>query len=400
LRKNYQLPVKILFIHNRYKQFGGEDVAVELETSILIKKGHEVKTLFFDNAPIIGVLSKIAAAFHSVYNFTSARKVSKTILQFKPDIIHVHNLFFIASPSVIYAANKYKIPVILTFHNYRLICANALLLRNNEICELCTQKTFPLAGIRYKCYRNSATESAVVTMITGIHKLFNTWKNKIHTYIALNEFSRSKLLHSSLHIPESKMITKPNFAPDPGEGNMERESFFLFAGRIVKEKGVYTLAKAFTSIPESKIIIIGDGPEKKLLEEEFKSYPNIYFAGQIEKKEVNDYMKRCKAFICPSIWYEGAPLTIIEAFATGTPVIASRLGSMAESITDGFNGLHFSAGDANDLCEKIKIFITETENHSMFYKNARQTYLEKYHTDIHYSSILKIYEKALKEVNA
>lgn len=391
--------MKILIIHNKYKQFGGEDVAVELESSVLIQNNHEVEILYFDNSPIDSHLSKITAAFRAIYNFSSARKVSKAILKFKPDVIHIHNLFFIASPSILYAASKHKVPVVLTLHNYRLICANALLLRNNKICELCTQKKFPFEGIRYKCYRNSATESALVTSITGIHKLLKTWQNKIHTYITLNEFSRSKLLHSSLNIPAGKMITKPNFVPDPGEGSMQRENFFLFAGRIVKEKGVHVLASAFATMPENKIIIIGDGPEKDLLQEQFRSYPNIFFEGQMEKNMVTEHMKRCKAFICPSIWYEGAPLTIIEAFATGTPVIASKLGSMAESITDGVNGLHFNAGDANDLCAKIRLLIAETENNSLFYKNARQTYLEKYHAGIHYNAILKIYENAVTGKN-
>jgi len=392
--------VKILFIHNKYKQYGGEDVAVELETEVLIKKGHEVRSILFDNTTIGSFFSKITAGFRSVYNFSSARLISKAILQFKPDVIHIHNLFFAASPSVIYAANKHKVPVILTLHNYRLICANALLLRNNQVCELCTQKKIPLAGIKYKCYRDSSVASALVTAITGIHKISATWKNKVSTYITLNEFSRSKLLHSSLGVPEHKMITKPNFIPDPGEGNSDRENFFLFAGRIAKEKGVHVLAKAFTYMPGYKIIIAGDGPERKLLQENFSPYSNIFFAGQMEKKQVSEYMKKCKAFICPSIWYEVAPLTIIEAFATGTPVIASRLGSMAETIIDGFNGLHFTAGDADDLRKKIELFMKATEQHSMFYKNARQTYQQKYHEDIHYNAVLKIYEDAIGKNNA
>lgn len=374
-------------------------MAVELETAALVKRGHEVKTVFFDNIYIGGFFSKIATGFRSIYNFSSAKKISRVIFQFKPDVIHIHNLFFIASPSVIYAANRHKIPVILTLHNYRLICANALLLRNNEPCELCTQKKIPLAGIKYKCYRNSAAESALVTAITGIHKLRNTWKNKVSAYITLNEFSRSKLFHSSLRLPEHKMITKPNFVPDPGEGSRVRENFFLFAGRIAKEKGVHVLATAFASMPGYKIIIAGDGPERTFLQEKFSSYPNICFTGQMEKKQLSEYMKKCKAFICPSIWYEGAPLTIIEAFATGTPVVASRLGSMAETIVDGFNGLHFTPGDADDLCKKIELFLKETEQHSMFYKNARQTYLEKYHEDIHYKNVLKIYEDVIKKNN-
>jgi glycosyltransferase involved in cell wall biosynthesis len=391
--------VKILFIHNKYKQYGGEDVAVELETAVLIRNGHDVKTILYDNRSVKGLFSKIFTGLRSIYNFAAAEDLSKTILSFKPDIIHIHNLFFVVSPSVIYAANRHKIPVILTLHNYRLICANALLLRNNEVCELCTQKKFPIAGIRYKCYRNSSTESALVTAITGFHKFLDTWKNKVSTYIILNEFSKSKLLHSSLHVPEHKMVTKPNFVPDPGEGIVGRENFFLFAGRISKEKGLHVLAKAFAGMPQYKLVIAGDGPEKNLLQEEFNAYSNICFTGQLEKKQVYEYMKKCKAFICPSIWYEGAPLTIIEAFATGTPVIASRLGSMAETIIDGFNGLHFTAGDAGDLCKKIELFIKEAEQHSMFYKNARQTYLEKYHEDIHYNAILEIYQETIRKNN-
>ena len=287
----------------------------------------------------------------------------------------------------------------LTLHNYRLICANSLLLRNDQVCELCIHKKFPLAGIRYKCYRSSISQSALVTTITGLHKLIGTWRNKVTAFITLNEFSRSKLLYSSLQIPAEKMITKPNFVPDPGEGNQQREDFFLFAGRIVREKGVHILLQSFVTMQEQKIVIVGDGPEKNVLEQQFKNYPNILFAGHVDKTQVREYMKRCKALICPSIWYEGAPLTIIEAFATGTPVIASKLGSMIESISDGHNGLHFIAGDSNDLTARIRIFIKETETSKMFYKNARQTYLEKYHPDIHYRAIIDIYKKVMAKKN-
>lgn len=189
--------MKILFIHNKYKHNGGEDVALELETSVLSQKGHEVRTLFFDNKQIDGFLSKIRTAFAAVYNFSSARETSKTILRFKPDIIHIHNLFFIASPSILDAAYKHKVPVVLSLHNYRLLCANALLMRNEEICELCIHKKFPLHGIRHKCYRNSSVESALVTTITGFHKLIGTWKSRILTFIAFTEFSRGKFLNSS-----------------------------------------------------------------------------------------------------------------------------------------------------------------------------------------------------------
>jgi len=370
---------------------------LESEISILTEKGHEVRTIFFDNNTIRDTVSKIRTAFKSIYNSSSANAVANIIKEFKPDIIHIHNLFFVASPSVFYVASKFKIPVVLTIHNYRLICSNALLFRNSEVCELCVKKKFPVSGIRYKCYRDSASASALVTTITGIHKLIGAWRKKVSVFITPTEFVRSKLLSSSLDIHPQKMITKSHYAPDPGEGNEQRENFFLFVGRIVKEKGVHILLQSFITMPGQKIVIAGDGPEKNTLESEFKSYQNIVFTGQVDKLQVREYMKKCRALICPSIWYEVVPLTIIEAFAAGTPVIASGLGAMAESVSDGYNGLHFTAGDPLDLKNKIDLFIKETETSKMFYKNARQTYLEKYHPDIHYNAIIDLYKKVMAE---
>jgi len=389
--------VKILFIHNRYRQFGGEEVAVEQESELLSAKGHTVKILFFDNEKLTGFFPKLIAALQAIYSFSSARKVKKAIKEFRPDIIHVHNLFFSASPSVLYVSKRNKIPLILTLHNYRLVCSNALLLRNNKVCELCVNKKLPLHGIRYKCYHNSMAASALVTAITGTHKLLSTWKNKVSVYIALNEFSRNRFLQSSLELPAGKMVTKPNFVFDPGEGNAGRDEFFLFTGRIVKEKGVEILLQAFAAMPDKRLVIIGDGPERNSLQDQFKACINIEFRGYLNKPDVLSAMKKSKACICPSLWYEGSPLTILEAFATGTPVIASRLGSMKETIRDGYNGLHFTVGDIDDLRNKVKLLVQLTIDNKDLYANARQTYLEKYHPDVHYNSIMKIYKQTIKD---
>jgi glycosyltransferase involved in cell wall biosynthesis len=390
--------VKILFIHNQYQQPGGEDVAVDQETALLTSKGHTARTIFFDNKELQGSVSKLKAGLLALYNFSSARKVKIAIREFKPDIIHIHNLFFIASPSVLFVAARCRIPVVLTLHNYRLICSNALLLRENKVCKLCVSRKFPVHGIRYKCYLNSRSATALVTAITGVHKLLNTWKKKVSVFIALNEFSRNRFLQSSLELPLSKMITKPNFVFDPGESKMEREDFFLFVGRIVKEKGVQILLEAFEGLPDHKIEIVGDGPEKEYLQAKYQSYNNIHFSGHLDKQTVFNLMKRCRSLICPSIWFEGAlPLTVIEAFATGTPVIATNLGCLAESICDGYNGCLFTVNDPTDLQKKVISFTRKEKLSSAFYKNARQTYLEKYHPDIHYESIMAIYEKTIND---
>lgn len=394
--------MRVLFIHNQYRQHGGEDVAVELETTLLKEMGHDVEVLVFSNDEPSGTAGVLRSGMNAVYNKGAAKKVRQAIQQFRPDIVHVHNWFFAASPSVFYAAHKEHVPVIMTIHNYRFICANALLLRNDRPCELCVNKTWPMDGIRYKCYRHSASQSALVTAITSIHKSLHTWQRKVDNYIVLTPFAKSRLVGSSFKVDPERMIIKPNFIPDPGQGHLPREDFFLFAGRLSADKGVHVLMKAFSQLT-SKLVILGEGPEKEILLQQHANASNITFAGKRSRKELLDMMKRCRAVVFPSLWYEGLPFVILEALATGTPIIASRLGTMAEVITHGFNGLHFSPGDVTELKNAVETMDKGAPQVEQLYGNARQTYLEKYHPDIHYKSIMSIYETTIansRKVNA
>src|SRR3984957_19312825 len=244
--------MRILFIHNRYQQEGGEDVALDLEVRLLEQKGHVVSTLLFDNEGMDGFLKKVERGVQALYNRRSARIVERTIREFEPDLVHVHNIFFTASPSVIRVAAKHKLPVVLTLHNYRLICANALLLRDNAVCTLCVQKIFPLAGIRYKCYRGSAVETGLVTAVTGLHKELRTWQKKVDAYMTLTGFARSRFQASSMAAVQDRLRLLPNFIFDPGLGEpaRERKDFFLFVGRLSREKGAHILVEAFGVVPE------------------------------------------------------------------------------------------------------------------------------------------------------
>jgi glycosyltransferase involved in cell wall biosynthesis len=387
--------MKVLFIHNKYQHAGGEDVAVELETALLAHKGHEVRTLFFSNDEARGLAGKIKLGINSVYNAGSATKVKAAIRDFKPEVIHVHNWFFAASPAILYAAAKEKVPVVMTLHNYRLVCANALLLRNNLPCELCVPETFPLHGIRYKCYRQSASQSAIVTTITGIHKLINTWQKKVDTFILLTAFAGARFAASAMKVDFEKFIIKPNFIPDPGHGLLPRENSFLYAGRISAEKGPHVAVEAFAGMPHHKLLVVGDGPEKEALQHRYANAANITFAGKLPREELLQTMKRAKAVIFPSVCYEGMPFSILEAFGTGTPVIASKLGSMEEMIRDGYNGFHFEAGNAGHLKNAIDAFEQAADSGMDLYSHARQTYLDLYHPDRHYQSIMSIYQKTI-----
>jgi len=390
--------VRVLFIHNEYLQAGGEDVAVALESEILREHGHEVKTLFFQNSKPSGIGSKLNTGLRAIYNSRTYRTVHDEIESFKPDLIHIHNLFFVASPSVLFAAQRLKVPVVLTIHNYRLICANAMLLRDGKVCELCVHKKFPLSGIRYKCYHNSGMESAMVTLISSVHKFIGTWKNQVNRFIVPSNFLKNRLVHSSLNVVEDKFLVKPNFIPDPGKGQEEREDFFLFVGRLSSEKGIYTLCDTFQQRPGAKLIIVGDGPDREEVEARFLDSDSVVVKGWMDKPEVLSYMKRCKALIFPSTWFEGLPLTIVESFATGTPIIASKLGAMAEMVGDGYNGFHFEVANSQDLHRKIELFLQlDEKERGQLYENARATYLNKYHPQIHYQTILPLYEHVIGE---
>lgn len=390
--------MKILFVHNRYQYKGGEDNVLEMELTLLKNKGHQTRVLLFDNDSISSFSSKIKTALSSLYNFASARRLKKEIKYFQPDVIHIHNLFFKASPSILYAARQMKVPVVLTLHNFRTVCANAILLRDGHVCELCVHKTFPIQGIKYKCYRDSAIESALVTGITGMHKLLHTWQNKIDQIIVLSHFMENKFKDSSLKIPTDKFNTLPNFIEDPGDNDSIREEVFLFVGRLSKEKGLSLVLDCFEHLPHLKLIVAGDGPEKDKVIASSERSPNISYIGHQSKEQVMHQMKKCTAIIFPSIWFEGLPLSIIEALSVGTPVIGSKLGAMEEMIEDGYNGLHFQAGNINSLKEKLTLYADlQPLEKNTFQANARISYLNKYQPEIHYRELIRIYQKANKK---
>ncbi len=386
--------MRILFIHTRYRQPGGEDQALQSEIELLKKKGHTIETLLFQNPEATSFMSNLKNGFDSFFNIHSYRSTAKLIKEFKPDVIHLHNLFFKASPSVLYAAYKNNIPVAATIHNYRLICPNALLLRNNKPCELCVHKTFALPGIYHKCYHSSAMATGLVTGITGLHKLINTWKKTIGVYITLTNFAKEKIQNSSLNLAPNQIIVKPNFTKDPGPSKYEREDFFLFAGRLSEEKGIKVLLQAFAEIPNKRLIVVGEGPLKKGLENKFKRNENISFTGKLNNEQTIALMKKCKALIVPSLWYESLPFVIIEAFSTGTPVLASNIGAMLSIITDGYNGLHFKSDDKEELKNTVLTFINNS-NHNLMYTNARQTFLNYYTAEKHYTAIMKLYNNLI-----
>lgn len=387
--------MRILLVHNQYKQAGGEDAVFQAESKLLLSHGHEVQHMLYHNSEIESLWDKLKAGFKSLYNPDSARSFRIRIRNFKPDVIHVHNFLPQVSPSIFFVARSFKVPIVLTLHNYRLICPSATLFFNGSIYENSTHAIFPFDAIWKGVYRNSKVETAIVAFMTALHNVLGTWRNRISCYIALTQFSKEKFKRSTLNIPAERLLVKPNFVEDFGEGEQTREDFFLFIGRLTEEKGISVLLKA-AALKRFKLVIIGDGPLRKLVENSAKQNPSINYLGQLDKGAVIGYLKKCTALIFPSIWYEGFPVTILEAFATGTPIIASRLGSMQEIVQHKVNGLHFVPNEPADLILKITELSQNSTLAQSLAANARATYLELYAPEKNYWQLLSIYKHAMK----
>jgi glycosyltransferase involved in cell wall biosynthesis len=385
--------MKILLIHNKYQQAGGEDAVFHAEEQMLSQNRHLVETLVFQNDGLKTFWDKLRAGLAVIYNAASARAVRSKILEFGPDVIHVHNFFPIASPSIFFAAREFNVPVVVTLHNYRLICPSATLYNNNRIYEDSVHTVCPLKAIVDRVYRHSFFQTAAVVLMTTIHSLLGTWRNKIALYIALTQFSKGKFLEAAIGIPAEKLVVKPNFVSDCGRGQIARENYFLYVGRLTEEKGIRTLLEA-TERLSFRLVIIGDGPLKSLVTAFAANNPNIHYLGFQRHEVVLKHMKECKALIFPSLWYEGFPITLVEALCTGTVVIASELGSMAEIIEDGVNGLHFQPGNAGDLVRRLGEVNSQPEQVRSLSAKARLTYLDRFTPEENCAMLIGIYKRA------
>ncbi len=387
--------MRVLLLHNRYQFLGGEDSMVQAEKALLEAKGHEVTLMEASNDAIVGVRGKANAALSAIYSPASKQRVSAEIADFRPDIVHVHNFFPLLSPSVYDACGDARVPVVQTLHNYRLGCPNALLLRDGKVCEDCLGKRMPWPGIVYGCYRGSRTQSAVVAAMLAFHQLRGTWQKRVDAYIAMTAFHKEKMVQAGL--PREKIHVKPNyvFAPEKLVDKSLNGSYALFVGRLSQEKGVATLIDAYLQnnlqIP---LKIVGDGPLREVLQArvEATGLENaIKSLGWQDKSAVLPLMCSANFLVFPSNWYEGFPVTILEAFACGLPVLASRLGSMAEMVEDGVTGLHFEAGNSADLANKIQWAYEHPNEMICMGKNARRIYEAQYTPEANYHQLMAIY---------
>jgi glycosyltransferase involved in cell wall biosynthesis len=382
--------VRVLQIHNAYRQSGGEDQVVEDERRLLVANGHHVRQLLASNDRIRRPFDAAIAALRAPYSWDAKRWTARELATERPDIVHVHNTFPLLSPAVYDACIDARIPVVQTLHNYRPICPGALLMRDGVACDLCVHGSVG-HSIRYGCYRGSRLATVPVAALVAGHRRRGTWKTRVDRFIALTNFAKRKF--ATAGFPLDRMSVKPNFCGTvPVEEGHEAREGAIYVGRLSREKGLMTLLDSWADLPIS-LTVIGDGPLASSLAP-FRSISNVRFLGPQPKAAVIRHMRRAKFLVLPSECYEGFPLVLAEAFACGLPVLGSRIGSVEEIIDHGVTGLLFETGSVVDLRDKALWLATRDDERREMARNARSTYLSHYTPEVNYSQLAEIYRLA------
>jgi len=378
--------MKVVQIHNFYNIRGGEDAVVDSEKKMLAGYGTYLQEYYVNNIDTKSFFTQVVTALFAHYSLASMFRLKRFLSA--GVVCHVHNFFPRLTPSIFDSIIRSKAASVLTLHNYRSICPTSLLMYNGKPCERSLSESAYWA-LPYKVYRDSYIGTAVLAHLIEYHKRKKTWENKVDRFICLTEFSRSKFIQAGF--PEHKLVVKPNFCEDPGyESNVQRDSNCVFVGRLSNEKGIHILMDSWESI-NFPIRVIGEGKIDVPLP------MAVNLEGRKMKRQVFEAIKKAQFIIVPSICYEGFPMVIVEAFACGTPVVCSRLGSMEEIVEDGITGLHFEAGNSEDLAQKVQWMIQNPDMSRKMGDNARQEYLDKYTPEINYKILMNIYHEAIEE---
>ena len=342
--------MRILQVHTRYRQPGGEDAVIETERQLLKDAGHVVDRSLLDNPHGLG--PSLAALAKAAWNSKAAAKVLDTSQRFRPDVIHVHNTWFALSPAVFPTLKAEGYPVVTTIHNYRLACVNALLYRDERPCMDCVGR-LPWPGVLHRCYRGSAIQSGVVAVTIANHRRRGTWEHDVDRIIVLSRFAADILVRSG--IQESRIVVKPNVVKDPGPRTClpsEGDSI-LYVGRLAPEKGILDLLSAWrkADLPGLELLVIGDGP---LLDEvRAAAGAGVNVMGRVPSDGVRRLMLGARALVLPSRWYEGMPMTLLEAMAAGLPVVVPDHGDLVEIAGSG--GVPYQALGVESLANTLEL---------------------------------------------
>ncbi len=391
--------MKVLQVHNRYRRPGGEDTVLANEARLLREHGHQVELLEVHNDELepASLAAKLALARDMSWSASGALALQQALHAHRPDVVHVHNTFLRLSPRVLRVARQAGVAVVQTLHNFRLLCANGLLLRDNQPCEACVGRSrWP--AVQHACYRGNRLASAAVSFSGALHLGLDTYRGPGLRVIALTEFGRDVFLRGRLS--SAVLRVKPNFVYPSAHVATVREQRVLYVGRLTEDKGVDLLLQAWRALRPAgwTLQLLGEGP---LLEAEHDEADGVQFLGWREAPEVLRHVAAARFLVMASRWYETFGMVLLEALAAATPVIVPGHGAMAEIVQDGHTGLHFRPGDAADLQAVLARALALPEAGWQTLSDAALlAYQAHYAPAPNHARLMAIYEEARAELRA
>jgi glycosyltransferase involved in cell wall biosynthesis/SAM-dependent methyltransferase len=388
--------VRVLVVHNRYRTASpsGENRVVDQETAALLRAGHEVEHFERQSDDIQGfsMSQKALIPGQVVWSPSAAREIGRVLGTFKPDVVHVHNLFPMISPSVLHACRRHLVPAVVTLHNYRPICPSGDLFRDGAICQDCVGRA-PFPSVLHGCYRDSAAATMPLAIANVVTR--GTWKTLPSAYVFISEAQRR--LFSSLDLPRERCFVKHNLVY-PMNGDGTTEPLIVYLGRLNEDKGVPFLMEAWDRCAPSglKLVIAGGGPLEAEVTRWASTRPSVEDAGLLSRDECISLLARARAAVVPSQWLEPFGLVVAEAMSAGVPAIAPEHGAFPELISDGVDGVLFPPGDVDALARLFGEVAQEPERWDELGREARRTYERRFEPDTNITELESIYRFAIE----
>jgi glycosyltransferase involved in cell wall biosynthesis len=404
--------MKILLINKFHYLRGGSERVYFDTKDILEKNGHEVvcfsmqddrnipdrnEEFFADNVDFSSNEMWPTKILRFFYYAKAAKKLALLLEKEKPDIAHLHNISHYLTPSILKPLKDRKIPIVQTLHDYQLICPNYHLYANGTICERCKKHKYYNAVIQ-KCVAGSLVKSKMAATELYMQWFFRFYKEKIDLFLSPSNFLKDKIREWGVKQPVVVLnngLNLDNFSPNYEPGN-----YVVCVSQLSREKGIMTLIKAMRKIPEIKLKLIGDGPQKKEIKEYIKKKQirNVEYLGSKYDKELRDLVAGSRFSIFPSENYENYPMVVIEAMALGKPVLGSEIGGVAELISSNVTGWHFLSGNIRSLRFQIKSHFDDLEEITKIGQRAREQVEKNNCLQKYYENLLSAYDSVLGKV--
>lgn len=391
--------VKVLICHNYYQTMSGEDLVITNDIEILRKRGIEVVEYTRSNAEIndYGLYQRIRFFFDAFYSWRTIKDIKALVNKERPDVALVQNVFPLISPSLYHVLHRLNVPVVQLVYNYRFVCANGILFTHGKICERCIRGSF-INAVVYKCYKQSRLLSALYGGTIAFQRHIAKLGKKIDAYVTPDLFLRNKLREGGY--PAAKMFPVLNpFDVDRYTPCYGHEGYFVYFGRIVREKGIFTLIDTMKRLSHCELVVVGGGEAAEEAQTLVKTegLTNIRFTGPAYGEKLISILNGAIAVVVPTQWYDNSPLVVHQSFALGKPVIASDIDGIPEIVKHEENGLLCEPGNDRDLAEKMLLLRSDEVLRQRLSHNARRMAEEWFTAERRFNELMKVVESVVSQ---